>query len=126
MRLDHLLSKESHRLVRSVHVSKAGGRQYWVAVCLGCVPPFTDSTPDQASRWLVGRRGVGVAGWNTSAASVPDEVCRLGTLLGPEETPVGFGCFTRYHSWPGWSNALCCVGVVAAVVLGCGCVLSVA
>ncbi len=33
----------------------------------GCVPPFTDSTPDQASCSCVGH-GVGVAGWNTSAA----------------------------------------------------------
>ena len=52
----------------------------------------------------------------------------LGTLLGPEETPVGV--FSGGRFWPGPSNAsvaLCGVmGVVVVVGLGCGCVLSVA
>ena len=78
--------------------------------------------------------GVGVAGWNTSAAWFRAYKSRLGTLLGPEETPVGVFLVPLLA---GWSNALRCpvcgvlpclwgVGVVAAVVLGCGCVLSVA
>jgi predicted Na+-dependent transporter len=50
----------------------------------------------------VGVAGVGVAGWNTSAAG-PNVyasvcVCELGTLLGPEETPVGV---VLGHSWLG-------------------------
>ena len=51
--------------------------------------------------------------------------CGLGTLLGPEGTPVCGGVCSWCRSWAGWSNAwfFC---VVAAVVLGCGCVLSVA
>ena len=61
----------------------------------------------------------------------------LGTLLGPEKTPVGWVFLVWDHSWLGRSNAArgwwgapCgvswCVVVVAGVGLGCGCVLSVA
>ena len=95
------------------------------------VPPFTDSTPDQAvaACCVV---CVGVAGWNTSAAwfehvrSVVAGV--LGTLLGPEETPV-VGVFSG--AAPGSAVltrrcVVCRVGVVVVWGSGCGCVLSVA
>jgi hypothetical protein len=69
-----------------------------------------------------GSVGVGVAGWNASAAcpnvlvvmagcSGCDDWVELGTLLGPEETPVGVvlgaipgsGCLTRGFSvWWWW------------------------
>ena len=75
---------------------------------------------------------VGVAGWNIMIGSwlFPGFVLGgFGTLLGPEETPVGVfsGC-----SWPGPSNASRdareCVGGCGGGCggLGCGCVLSVA
>ena len=86
------------------------------------------------------RWGVGVAGWNTSAAC-SDMVWSslgggrgLGALLGPEETPVW--CFLV--TIPGLAGLtqpvvplLGCalvggVVVVAVVGSGCGCVLSVA
>jgi hypothetical protein len=62
-------------------------------------PPFTDSTP-VSSAILPGQGSVGVAGWNASAAGsdvsgwMPGG---LGTLLGPEETPVW--CCSRRHPW---------------------------
>jgi len=48
----------------------------------------------------------------------------LGTLLGPEKIPVLVG-FLSVPSSALSSNAAC-VGVVAVVGVGCGCVLSVA
>jgi hypothetical protein len=67
-------------------------------------PPFTDSTPDQASGCAVCAVGVGVAGWNTSAACserVPVLVAGvLDTLLGPEETPAWCFLGGPFLAWP--------------------------
>ena len=61
--------------------------------------------------------GVGVAGWNASAAGLdvllPGGWWGLGMLLGPEETPVGV--FLVDHPWLCWPNAL----VVGVVAVGC-------
>ena len=64
---------------------------------------FHDSTSDRAgSRGL--RVSVGVAGWNISllVRTVPAVWWgRLGTLLGPEETPVSVGVFLGpFLVWP--------------------------
>ena len=75
---------------------------------------------------------MGVAGWNTSAAcsNVPaaDGGGReLGTLLGPEETPVVGFSWCRF--WPGrLTRGFLLVGFLrgGGCGLGCGCVLSVA
>jgi hypothetical protein len=88
---------------------------------VGVGSPFTVSMPDQACRCPGGCRGVGVAGWNISL--LVRTLRRLGTLLGPEETPVGVVLW--YRSWFGCLTHGClCGGVVVDV--GCGCVLSVA
>jgi hypothetical protein len=86
VRLDHLLSKESHRLVRLV-----------CAPVEGCVS-LLSLIPHLIMQPFPVREGVvGVAGWNTSTAEVPSiaggcHVCgggrrRARTLLGPEKTP---------------------------------------
>ena len=61
---------------------------------MGCVPPFTDSMPDQALCRLVGRWGVGVAGWNTCAAWF-------------EHVPV-FVAGGLAHCWVLRRHLLCC------------------
>ena len=73
MRLDHLLSKESHRLVGLPGCSEG------VRVSFHCIPCL-----DSCSRVLcVG----GGCGWVDHGAIVR---MMLGTLLGPEETPGVF------------------------------------
>jgi hypothetical protein len=96
----------------------------------GCVPPFTDSTPDQA----VGHRfGGGLWVWlggtlpplvrSSSACCGGWGLARCWVLRGH---PCGLvGVFLgAAPGLVGLTHGLCCV--VAAVVLGCGCVLSVA
>ena len=61
--------------------------------------------PRLIKRWLHGCvAGVGVAGWNTSAAcSNRFHRCGgvgLGTLLGPEETPVRVCSWWPFLAWP--------------------------
>ena len=122
MRLDHLLSKESHRLVRLVH-----------APVEGCVS-LLSLIPRLIKRSLhVCVVSVGVAGWNTSTAqfqallvdamSVVEAGGELAHCWVLRGHPVG--CCSRYRFWPGRPNARG-FRVVVAWGLGCGCVLSVA
>jgi hypothetical protein len=57
---------------------------------VGSLSPFTMRFIPVSQRWLpwFGVVGVGVAGWNT-AFSCRGVLFGFGTLLGPEETPVG-------------------------------------
>ena len=87
MRLDHLLSKESTVLV-GCSACEPGPLVGWVSGSglLFLFPHLIGRGP--AVWWVC----VGVAGWNASAAGsdrCPGWGVGLGTLLGPEETPVG-------------------------------------
>ena len=75
-----------------------------------------------------GCRGVGVAGWNASAACSDGSRVLvgdgLGTLLGPEKTPCL--CVFLVPLPVRVSNAWVCLCGGVGVDVGCGCVLSVA
>ena len=81
------------------------------------VPPFTDSTPDQAVGSLFGG---GLWVWlGGTLLLLGSEQCqsRLGTLLGPEETPVWGVFLVPLLVWLFLTRAVWCV-VVAVWVWG--------
>ena len=105
MRLDHLLSKESHRLVRLVHAFRRVVGGVGVSL-LSLIPCLVEQSLHVCAV------AVGVAGWNTSAAWFErcSGLCgwRLGTLLGPEETPVWVFFRCRLLGWASNASCVCC------------------
>jgi hypothetical protein len=108
VRLDHLLSKEFPRVVGSLF-----------SFHIGSIP---------VHGLVLAFAGVGwgwLGGILTNPVLVSFRGCgRLGTLLGPEGTPVGVVLWDR-PLLAFASNAGCCLGGGVGG-LGCGCLLSVA
>jgi hypothetical protein len=75
----------------------------WFAGWLGR-PPFTDSTSDQALPCCcVGERGCGWVEHISLLVRTVSHLCGgggLGTLLGPEETPVRVCSWWPFLAWP--------------------------
>ena len=126
MRLDHLLSKESHR-VGEAYRNGTGS----CSCVMGVVVVLISDSTSSGSRVM---RGWDVAGWNTNCRYV-NLRARFGTLLGPEETP-GWCSFLASRSWLGplmrlvgcggvwmvgvWLCVECCI-VDASILLWSSC-----